>query len=154
VAQMVTTQSDIRPSLIKLLGQILKIEYSFIISYPRLSSMITDSNTKAFVLSLGKASIKYASVVAAISYRLGGHPASYFKNVSYGANLIEILTEQLAQENQALRMYEDCADLIKESAFRFEFAAIANERRSQIKVVEQIIDNLKLGADKLELNAF
>ena len=46
------------------LNQILKLEYSLIIYYPRLASSISDPEIKDLVLKLGKYSIRHADIVA------------------------------------------------------------------------------------------
>ena len=55
------------------LNKALTLEYTLIVHYPRLASMIKDADTRELVNELGSASIKHADVVADAIVRLGGN---------------------------------------------------------------------------------
>ncbi len=58
---------------VDLLNQILKMEYSLIIHYPRLANRIKDKEMKKLVQELGIASISHADTVANMIMKLGGN---------------------------------------------------------------------------------
>jgi bacterioferritin (cytochrome b1) len=66
--------------VISLLNEALALEYTLIIHYPRLSSMIKDPETRDLVSGLGSASIKHADTVAEAIVRLKGKPIWSFKD--------------------------------------------------------------------------
>jgi bacterioferritin len=139
------------PALIELLNQILKLEYSFIVNYPRLGRMIKDTSTRILVNSLGLASIRHADVVADASHRLGGNPISHFESIPDNPDLVDLFTQQLDKENLALSLHQQCAELTKDEELKLELFGIADEEKAHIKTTEKIIFNLKQGAKDQEL---
>jgi hypothetical protein len=144
--------TDEKSPLIKLLNQILKLDYFCVSSCPRLARMIEDKSTRESVISLGMDSTRHSVMISDILSKLGAKPAEYFEISGGGDNLINIFTEQLAREYEALNKQRGCADLSNDENLRYEFFALAAEQKSRIKVVEKIISNLKQGADKQVLS--
>jgi bacterioferritin (cytochrome b1) len=143
-----------KPILVDLLAQILKLEYSFMMNYPRLGRMINDNKTSELACSLGKVRATHTDVVIAASHRLGGIPIWNFENIPDNPELVEIFIKQLDKENLMYQLYLKSAELVKDEDLKIEFSAIANEEKTHIKTIEKIIFNLKQGSDKQELNSF
>ncbi len=130
--------------LIRILNRILKLEYSLIVSYPRIARKIEDRDIQDLVTSLGTASIKHADVVASAMRKLGGTPTWSFEVLRDNLSLDEIFTIQLEKENIAQKTHQECADLTRDSDLKREFATMAEEEKSHINIVERIIAHLKL----------
>jgi bacterioferritin (cytochrome b1) len=128
--------------LINKLGQISKLEYSLIVSYPQLARQIKDRETQDLVLSLGTASISHYDVVARALTKLGGTPTFSLELLPIDKDLVQIFTEQLGKENLALELHTQCTYLTKDLALKEELASISNEEKSHIKTVEKILFKL------------
>jgi bacterioferritin (cytochrome b1) len=139
--------------LVDRLTQILKIEYWFTVSYPRLARSIRDINTKVLAHSLGTASVRHADIVADAFNGLGGNPVSCFVNLPESPDLVEIFTQQLNKEILVLSLHQQCAKSLKDENLRDKFSVMASEEKAHIETVEKIINNLKRGADRQELGS-
>ena len=62
-----------------ILNKALTLEYTLIVHYPRIASMIKEQETRKLVNELGRASVKHADVVANAIIKLGGHPEWSFE---------------------------------------------------------------------------
>ena len=127
--------------VISLLNEALTLEYTLIIHYPRLSSMIKDPETRDLVSGLGSASIKHADTVAEAIVRLKGKPIWSFDAFPEQVDLVSIFQEQLAKEKMARDLHQKSAYLVP-SELRDKFVEIAREEESHIKTVEEILKRL------------
>jgi bacterioferritin (cytochrome b1) len=137
--------------LIDLLKQILRLEYSFLVTYPRLGRLIKDVGTRTLVNSLGSVRARHADLVVTASHKFGGSPVWDFENVPDNSDLVEIFSNQLEKENLVFKLHQQCANLIKDEEFKFEFSIMADEEKHHIRTLEKVIFNLLRGADKWEL---
>ncbi len=133
---------DDSPRIIELLNQVLKLEYSLIIHYPRIASSIDDEETKKMAIRLGEYSTHHADVVAKAVQELGGEPIWNFDSFPESASLIPIFRTQLDKENLALRLHTKAANLVLNPMLRDKFIQIAKEEKEHIKLVETILSRL------------
>ena len=131
-------------SVVQLLNQALRLEYSLIIHYPRLASVLRDAETKELALQLGSASIKHADVVANTIQQLGGTPDWSFEPFPEDTDLVRIFQTQLEKEKLARRLHRQSAGLVPGS-LRDQLAELAGEEESHIKIVEDILSRLPTG---------
>jgi hypothetical protein len=136
-----------------LLNQILRLEYSFMLNYPRLAHLIKDSKTSAMIGSLGRDRVRHINFLVASSHRLGGIPVWDFENLPDDPDPVEIFAEYLAKENLALMLYRQCAILVENEELKSKFSDLANEQDVHIKTIETIIFNIRQGAHRQELAA-
>ena len=127
---------------IEFLNQILKLEYSLIIYYPRLASSISDPEIKDLVLKLGKYSIRHADTVANAIGQLGGQAAWSFETFPDLDDMGRIFRNQLEKERQALELHKKAAGLTTAPALRDKFAQMAKEEAEHIKLVQSILSRL------------
>jgi bacterioferritin (cytochrome b1) len=112
--------------------------------------MIRDKKTRELVNYLGTASIKHANVIADAIAELGGKPVWSFDDFPAGENLEEIFKQQLAKENLALELHQQCVKLADEISIINHFKKIAEEEKKHIIIVNQITSNLEQQAIRNE----
>src|SRR5512134_2893411 len=127
--------------LIDILNEALKIEYTVIVHYPRLASMVSDEEVRKLVNTLGAASVQHADLVAAAISRLGGTPNWAFEPWSFDG-LVGLFETQLDRETAARRLHAEAAGLVDVGSLRAEFLEMAAEEESHIKMVKEIIARL------------
>jgi rubrerythrin len=137
--------------IVDLLGQIIKLEYSMIVNYPRLAQMIKDKETQDLTNALGIASMRHADVASKALAQLGGNPRWSFEGLAGELDLKSVFDKQLEKEILALNMHRQCAGLTQDRTLKTEFLTMAEEEKAHIKTVEKIIGNLRAGADEREL---
>ena len=128
--------------LVDVLNQALKLEYSFIVYYPRLANAVKDEEAKSLVLQLGAASIHHAGVVADAITESGGEPDWYFELYPEGRDIITIFKEQLEKEKMALDLHELCTNMVSSNALKEKFRKIALEEAYHIQSVNNILSIL------------
>lgn len=129
--------------LVKLLNQSLRIEYNFVIHYPRIAQLVRDEETKKLILDLCNASVHHADVVANIITHLGGKPDWSFDLFPEGMGPSEIFQIQLEKEKQALQLHQNSAALISSASQGNALNDVANEEKAHIMTVNRIIERLK-----------
>ena len=129
--------------LVKLLNQSLRIEYNFVIHYPRIAQLVRDEETKKLILDLCNASVHHADVVANIITHLGGKPDWSFDLFPEGMGPLEIFQIQLEKEKQALQLHQNSAALISSGSQGNALNEVANEEKAHIMTVSRIIQRLK-----------
>jgi|APFre7841882654_1041346.scaffolds.fasta_scaffold30855_3 bacterioferritin len=129
--------------LVKLLNQSLRIEYNFVIHYPRIAQLVRDEETKKLILGLCNASVHHADVVANIITHLGGKPDWSFDLFPEGMGPSEIFQIQLEKEKQALQLHQNSAALISSASQGNALNDVANEEKAHIMTVNRIIERLK-----------
>jgi rubrerythrin len=129
--------------LVKLLNQSLRIEYNFVIHYPRIAQLVRDEETKKLILDLCNASVHHADVVANIITHLGGKPDWSFDLFPEGMGPSEIFQIQLEKEKQALQLHQNSAALISSGSQGNALNDVANEEKAHIMTVNRIIERLK-----------
>jgi bacterioferritin len=132
---------------INLLNQILQLEYSLIVHYPRLASAIRDEAVRKLAVGLGNASVDHANVVAKAITKLGGKPVWAFGEFPRGKNTSEIFKTQLEKEKQALRLHLQSAGLVTDTSLKDDFHKLAKEEETHIKTVENILAMLEKTSD-------
>jgi rubrerythrin len=135
-------KNKVNSQLINKLGQISKIEYSLIVNYPQLARMIKDKETQEMVNSLGIASIHHFDVVAKALTKLGGSATWSMDLLPDHMDLNQIFQNQLAKEVLALEMHSECAKLAEDWKLKQELTAIANEEKSHVNTVKEILYRL------------
>ncbi len=129
--------------VIDLLNNILKIEYSLIVHYPRLANRIKDNEIKRLAHELGIASIAHADTIANAIKKLGGEAIWSFEQLPDEDNLVKIFQLQLEKEKVALKLHQQVAALITDSQIKEQISRLAQEERSHIKSAEKIIAELE-----------
>ncbi len=129
--------------VIDLLNNILKIEYSLIVHYPRLANRIKDNEIKRLAHELGIASIAHADTVANAIKKLGGEAIWSFEQLPDEDNVVKIFQLQLEKEKVALKLHQQVAALITDSQIKEQISRLAQEERSHIKSAEKIMAELE-----------
>ncbi len=138
----VKTAKDASPRIIELLNQVLKVEYSLIIHYPRIASYIDDEETKETAVRLGEYSTRHADVAAKAIRELGGKPIWNFDPFPEVDSIIPIFRIQLNKEKQALNLHTEAANLVTNPVLRDKFTQMAKEEKEHIKLVETILSRV------------
>ena len=128
--------------LVKRLNQALKAEYSLIIHYPYIATLIPDKEIKKLATQLGAASIHHADVVASIITRMGGEPEWAFDHFPEREDIQKIFRLQLSKERAALQLHKGSAEMFPEGAYSEALIKLALEEEHHIQVVEQILSML------------
>lgn len=128
--------------LLSILNKALTLEYTLIVHYPRLASMVKDADTRKLVNELGSASIKHADVVADAIIRLGGKPSWSFDAFPSQVDLVDIFQTQLGKEKTARDLHKQSAYMVSVSELKDRFEEIAGEEESHIEIVENILKRL------------
>jgi bacterioferritin len=128
--------------LVDVLNQTLKLEYSFIVHYPRLANAVKDEEAKELVLKLGATSIEHASVVADAITGLGGEPDWYFELYPEDKDILTIFKGQREKEQMALDLHELCINMVSSSELKEKFKKIALDEIYHIESVDKIISKL------------
>ena len=128
--------------LLATLNQALTLEYTLIIHYPRLASMIQDADTRKLVNELGSASVKHADVVATAITSLGGKANWSFHSFPPQVDLVDIFRTQLEKEKMARDLHQQSAHMVTAGKLRDRFEEIAKEEETHIKTVEKILKRL------------
>ena len=136
------TAKDASPRIIELLNQVLKLEYSLIIHYPRIASYIDDEETKETAVRLGEYSTRHADVAAKAIRELGGEPIWNFDSFPELTSLIPIFRIQLDKEKLALSLHTEAASLAPNPMLRDKFTQMAKDEKEHIKLVETILSRL------------
>jgi rubrerythrin len=129
--------------LVQLLNQALRIEYNFVIHYPRIAQTIKDEETRKLILDLCNASVHHSDVVAGIITRLGGKPDWSFDLFPEEMDTLKIFQAQLEKERQALDLHKRIADLIPSGPHGNSLKDVASEEEYHILTVSRIIEKLK-----------
>ncbi len=128
--------------ILDLLNQSLRIEYNFVIHYPRVAQTIRDEETRKLILDLCNASVHHADVIASIITDLGGAPQWSFDLFPEEKDTLELFRIQLEKEKQALQLHENAAGLIPSGSQGGALNDLANEEKSHILTVSRIIQRL------------
>jgi len=130
--------------LLDLLNITLDLEYTLIVYYPRIASIIRDNEIKQLAQSLGIASIGHADAVARTIINLGGTPHWSFESFPAEIDLKTIFAVQLDKEKFALKLHQQVVSLVTDSSMRDKFNGMVNDEESHIKTVEQILERLSV----------
>jgi bacterioferritin len=128
--------------LLDLLNITLELEYTLIVYYPRIASIIQDDEIKQLTQSLGIASIGHADTVARTIIKLGGTPHWSFASFPDEINLITIFEVQFDKETFALKLHQQVVALVTDSSTRDKFIGMVQDEEAHIKTVEQILERL------------
>lgn len=128
--------------LLKRLNQALRVEYSLIIHYPYIASLLRHEEVKKLATGLGAASIHHADVVATLISKLGGEPEWSFEPFPEESDTVKIFRIQLAKERLALQLHKGSAEMSPASSYRKVLSALAEEEEQHIQVVERILSIL------------
>ncbi len=130
-------------SINSLLNNILKLEYTLIIHYPRLASMIRDKEIRNLVNALGTASVKHADVVTRAINHYGGSPVWSFEPFPGDDKLVTIFKKQLEKEETALELHRQSALMVTDPTLKSDFEELAREEESHIKTVKEVLKRLE-----------
>lgn len=140
---MPATSDAENKELVELLNEALRLEYTFIVYYPRLAAGIEDAETKNLVHQLGTASVHHADVVAEAITQLGGNPDWSFVPFPDDKELLPLFQMQLQKEQRALELHHKAAELVPAEALSESIESLAKEEQAHISTVEKIIARLK-----------
>ena len=129
--------------IVDLLNQALKLEYSIIISMPRIASWIKDEETRGMAQILGNASVKHADTVADAISTLGGDPEWAFEAPPVGKDLVEIFEKQLDKEKIARQLHQESANLIQDGVLKLKFERLVKDEEGHIQIVNNILTRLR-----------
>ena len=141
-----TGKDDVK--LVDVLNQALKLEYSFVVHYPRLANAVKDEKAKELVLQLGTDSIHHADVVADAITESGGEPDWYFELYPEDKDIITIFEEQLEKEKIALELHQLCMNMVSSNKLKQKFKKIALEEAYHIQSVDKILEILTANQQK------
>ena len=127
----------------ELLGQVLQVEYRFIIHYPRLMDMAPDKETRELMRLVGESSVRHADVTAQALRTLGVVPPFPAFEALPEDPPKKIFEKQLEYEKLALMLHSEAASLVEE--WQPVLQGIADEERSHIRTVERILERLGPG---------
>jgi rubrerythrin len=141
-----TGKDDIK--LVDVLNQALKLEYSFVVYYPRLANAVKDEKARELVLQLGTDSIHHADMVADAITESGGEPDWYFELYPEDKDIITIFKEQLEKEKMAMDLHQLCANMMSSNELKEKFIKIALEEVYHIQSVDKILEILTANQQK------
>jgi bacterioferritin len=143
------TDTDLAsPEIAEILNAILESELSGVVRYTHYSLMIIGPNRiplVAFMKAQAAESLLHAQQVGEILTGLGGHPSLRIAPIeeSHRHNIYDILTESLAHEREALRLYRLLLTAVGDSSvFLEEFARgqISAEEQHQLELHKMLRD--------------
>ena len=137
-----STQEFEPMEILRLLNQSLEVEYSFIVNYPRLASMIKNTGAKNMMIKLGEDSMHHADVVAGIITELGGTPNWNFQMMDSIEDLPAILKQQLEKEELAVKLHERTAAMAPGQELRKRLAELGDTEHHHIRAVQKIIADI------------
>ena len=129
-------------AFLKRLNQALRVEYSLIIHYPYIATLMRDKEIKKLSTELGAASIHHADVVASIVTQMGGRPEWAFDHFPEGTDIQKIFRVQLSKEQAALQLHKGSAEMFPAGAYRDALIGLAIEEEQHIQLVEEILSML------------
>ena len=121
---------DDKTDIIRLLNEVFKIEYCFIVHYPRLADAARNKTSRQLVLDLGKKSISHSSMVAEIIGYFGGNAKWQFDPLPDGYDTVRMYEQQLEQK-QALGIYSQIVNKARHLGFITELSGIAEEQKKK-----------------------
>lgn len=141
---MSKNKSNVKDSslMLELLNKILGLEYSLIIYYPRIASMIRDESARQEALQLGSASVQHADTVAKAIAKLGGTPQWSFEPFPDEADMRKIFEKQLEKERLAYELHRQSSNLAPDTTLRDTFTKLAKEEQAHIQTVQSILARL------------
>jgi len=128
--------------IIGLLNKSLEVEYSFIISYPRIASTISNSEIKNIMMKLGEDSMRHADTVAGIITELGGTPEWSFQLVDTVNNLSDILQKQLQKEELAFKLHGQTAELAHDQEMKDKLKQLGEAEKWHIRATKEMMAKL------------
>jgi bacterioferritin len=91
---------------------------------------------------LGTASVHHADIVANAITQLGGQPSWGFSPFPEDDDILNIFQIQLEKEKKALELHRQSANLVPSGSLAKSLAALADEERHHIEIVNKIISKL------------
>lgn len=134
---------DANAKIIDFFNDILRLEYSLIVQYPRLASRIKDNEIKKLAQELGIASVEHADTIANIIKQLGGKASWSFEPLPQEDDLVKIFQLQLGKEEKALQMHQQAAGMVGDFQLKDQMAQLASDEKYHIKIAEKIIAGLE-----------
>jgi len=131
-----------QPNLVDLLNKILSLEYSLIVFYPRLASMVKDKEAKKLTQQLGIDSVAHADTDASIIRQLGGNPNWTFQVFPLDLDLITIFNTQLQKEKEAIELYQLASSITSDTSIKRKFSDIIKDEEHHIELIEKILTRL------------
>ena len=131
-----------RAKLIGLLNQILQIEYSFMIHYPRLARALRSEEARSILEELGRDSTRHGNVVSGIIEELGGKAEWSFEPAPDGTDMAAVLRKQLEKEELASQLHQQCVELSSSLSHREKLNALVKDEKWHMKAVETAISKL------------
>ena len=125
--------------LIDLLNEVLRLEYTLIIHYPRLSNAIKDKEISNKVMLLSTASVSHANTISTAIVSLGGEPQWSFEAFP-DDTILNLFQGQLEKEKAVLLLHRECIRLASNQTLREQFSELAKDEEWHIQVAKDIID--------------
>ncbi|APV43850.1 bacterioferritin [Dehalogenimonas formicexedens] len=140
-------KTDYSP-VIDLLNQVLTLEYSIIIHFPRISGVFKDRDIRDKALYLSSASVKHAGVVSEAIESLGGKAEWNFEPFPDDGNLVRMFEEQVDKEKLAHRLHMECVKLLPEG-LKPKFRQIAAEEEWHEKIASEVLQYLRARSETI-----
>jgi len=127
---------------IELMNRALEVEYSCIVHFTRLSTIIKNEEIRNLIVELGQDSVRHASIVADIVKELGGNPLWSFEPFPEDMDLVSIFQMQLEKEEIALELHLQNAKSQVDGSIKSKLEGIANDEEKHIQIVKDILSKL------------
>jgi len=127
---------------IELMNLTLGVEYSCIVHFPRLSSIIKDEEIQNLITELGEDSTKHANIVAEAISELGGHPVWAIEPFPDDKDIVDLFRMQLEKEELALQLHSQNAKSQVDSSIKSKLEGIAKDEEKHIEIVKYILSKL------------
>ncbi|MEE8473368.1 MAG: hypothetical protein V3S82_09395 [Dehalococcoidia bacterium] len=145
-----------RKSIITLLNTSLKIEYTFVVNYPRLIDQIVNidrlpaQEAVKGLERLGKQSVQHFGWTGQLIQRLGGSPEWQIDVIDRMVDVVSLLTTQLEREDGARSLYQQAKKVAQEQPSKGALGKLKSieillsgsnfiERSSVIAVLERLV---------------
>ena len=131
-----------KEDLVELLNQALRLEYTLIVHYPRITSEMPAGEARDKSIRLGQDSVKHADIVASAITDLGGRPVFAFDPPPLDMELVELFQKQLEKEKLAFSLHHQCAGMASDFNLKSRLLGIADEEAVHIQLVKDILADL------------
>jgi len=113
-----------KQGIVRLLNEIMQVEYGNIINYPRYIDQLENTNVKASKSSidgletLGKDSVRHLGLVVEFIKRLGGQPNWGFNPTERITDIRAMLSQQMQKENASLSLFMQAIKLAEQNQLK------------------------------------
>jgi rubrerythrin len=132
--------------LLDALNQALRLEYSLVVSYPRLAKKLADNTIRETVDALARASLVRAGRIAALLGLMGESPLWTFEAVTDEMEVNDLFLRYQGLEDRSTKMQRRCAELALDEGLKSEFLNLADENQAHARELEKIARASRFGS--------